>query len=1293
MQYIDKSELAQEPALSLAPIDMNFHEFVTKEEVDPATGLSKPKDVLEIRPECKGKLITSLDELREYAEKCRGKDIAVDTETTGICYRDDYIVGVSIAYDKYYTGIYIPIRHQIKQKVEKEEPLLDENGEQKKTKTGKLRVKKVKTFNYSDSPYNLPAKEVLDLVYQIMLDANCVFMHNSEFDLNMFKKEGYDVMKVNTFDTIILPYLYDSEGKNTNGLKFLERRLLGRIVPEFKDALGGETNFQYTDPTLSYSYACYDKETDVLTENGWVNWQDYNGVDKLATINIETELLEYQSPTKLYKYMYKGKMECCVSQALDYCVTPNHNMVVARAQNPDNGWLFKRADSLNAEETTMIAPRNFKGGNTTIEINGNKYDAVIMAKLAALIIADGCIRTKNKNHRGYEIVLSTCKDKNYKEIESILLTSPFNWHSYPRKNNMVEWGLNNKDLWEWLEPYAGHGSLNKRVPKEIFELTKEAIDGFLQAYSWTDGYNYPTGAVQYYSISPYIVDGLQHLLMLVGKRSSVYTKQQKDSCINGRTIKAENCHPIYYIKITSERTKRIKKTNRFQTDYNDYVYCAEVPNHTLITRRNLKTMVAGNCFDATGTYGVKQDFTPLVNKLLDRYQEVIKIDGIKYNVMKADNNLIRSFVDYYNHAILQVDKQVAIDYKEKIMSDLAKTKDKIFSYFGKPFNLSKSSNEFKAIMAEFNINTGAMTDTGRISFGDEGLKAIGIAIREIRDIIENHQIELEFLDNKLAKNNIYGKKICDHIETYGVDYFKYKKGTNFGTIYDKDGNSLTRTDFLNTLKKMLEGETKKKEILEAIKDYGSLMKALNSYIDKLTQVDSCRMRYRLQSTASGRLSSGNSERSSTVHNNYYIDLNAQNLTKPHSCLYKAEESNEYGNIMGYKFTEVSKEYADEHPDELIVEGAVQTANIRKCIVAPTGVYKIYVQDDNGDLTKKFFRVTLKDGTVFEHVAQCRKGINPDVSVPITKDMVEKVEPLGEKRCREVIVDRFKYLEEYNYIFDEQLQESRYVLSCDYSSEEYIALATLSRDHVMLDNFRNGVDPHTASAWAIYGKENYSKEKRKKAKAFNFANNYGGTKYAIAQLLEISPEEAEQMVESYNKTFWQCDAWKKNEIDKAYNKYKSCAFNVFGRPRQFVTRTRAIHAIQDKSNISLEEIRERERMANNMKASINRRIISHIIQSSCGDICRLDLLKLYSLFFQKRDPHIDFLTTVHDEVNFSVDKSKIIEYARKVEDTMLFPYFDKTLPIKVTIGIGDSLGNVFDFVWADKERTKLVPKHF
>ena len=37
---------------------------------------------------------------------------------------------------------------------------------------------------------------------------------------------------------------------------------------------------------------------------------------------------------------------------------------------------------------------------------------------------------------------------------------------------------------------------------------------------------------------------------------------------------------------------------------------------------------------------------------------------------------------------------------------------------------------------------------------------------------------------------------------------------------------------------------------------------------------------------------------------------------------------------------------------------------------------------------------------------------------------------------------------------------------------------------MLSNFYNGVDPHTASAYAIWGEENYNKAKRKKAKIFN-----------------------------------------------------------------------------------------------------------------------------------------------------------------------------------------------------------------
>ena len=146
------------------------------------------------------KLITDLEELKEFAKTCVGKKIAVDTETTGLSYLRDVVVGFSISLDAY-SGIYVPIRHQHKKVVKTQEVRLDENGEELTTKTKKPRHRTVKNISYSDYEHNVDPKQALDILYEIMLNASLVLMHNSEFDLNMIKKEGYDVLKCKTFDT------------------------------------------------------------------------------------------------------------------------------------------------------------------------------------------------------------------------------------------------------------------------------------------------------------------------------------------------------------------------------------------------------------------------------------------------------------------------------------------------------------------------------------------------------------------------------------------------------------------------------------------------------------------------------------------------------------------------------------------------------------------------------------------------------------------------------------------------------------------------------------------------------------------------------------------------------------------------------------------------------------------------------------------------------------------------------------------------------------------------------------
>lgn len=267
--------------------------------------------------------------------------------------------------------------------------------------------------------------------------------------------------------------------------------------------------------------------------------------------------------------------------------------------------------------------------------------------------------------------------------------------------------------------------------------------------------------------------------------------------------------------------------------------------------------------------------------------------------------------------------------------------------------------------------------------------------------------------------------------------------------------------------------------------------------------------------------------------------------------------------------------------------------------------------------------------------------------------------------------------------------ARYVVSLDYDAQEYRLMAVLSRDHKMLQNFYDGIDPHTASAYAIWGEENYNKAKRKKAKIFNFLNNYSGGAHTLSQQLDIPLIEAEEMIQKYNDTFFEMCNWKQEEINKMYQN-NGVVFNAFGRPRNFEGWINVI----DKNRNSYESWYDKqnvERASFRVQSAVERRVSSHIIQGTAGDILRLVLYRLYKKYFKNRDPHIDFMSTVHDEINYTIDKEVATDYIRDLEQIMTFDTLDKTLPITTSTDVGFTYGNMFPFVWEDDTKKVLIPK--
>lgn len=72
---------------------------------------------------------------------------------------------------------------------------------------------------------------------------------------------------------------------------------------------------------------CYDKETEVLTLEGWKKFADLRGDETVATINRDG-VLEYQPILKMQKFRFTGEMIHIRGRNIDLLVTPAHLLYV-----------------------------------------------------------------------------------------------------------------------------------------------------------------------------------------------------------------------------------------------------------------------------------------------------------------------------------------------------------------------------------------------------------------------------------------------------------------------------------------------------------------------------------------------------------------------------------------------------------------------------------------------------------------------------------------------------------------------------------------------------------------------------------------------------------------------------------------------------------------------------------------------------------------------------------------------------------------------------------------------------
>lgn len=361
-----------------------------------------------------------------------------------------------------------------------------------------------------------------------------------------------------------------------------------------------------------FEFSCFDEETEVLTDRGWKKFSQVRLGEKMATLNPDTEELEYLPNVGVLKKSYIGPMIhfSGTSSAPEFMVTPDHQMWVGKvktrkkvvgkyefvdAEKCGSGMQIKRGISSwlgdDAESFTLpsYTEKHFLGRSKTyIDI---EHPKVVMSMKSwmgflGLMLSEGCVRS-------HHVTITQMEHRKHK-IRDFL-----EGFGLPVIESGKEFRIHSVQLAEYMRSLGWGKQPVRRIPRKFMGMSARHLNVMLDALIAGDGSVHKrNGQRTYYSTSSGLADDVQELMLKCGYPSRIVRNAVAGSVMSvGNGSDYIRNHDIYVVSERRERTtgwldNRYKKT----IQYSGNVYCCDVPpHHLLYVRRNGNAAWCGNC--------------------------------------------------------------------------------------------------------------------------------------------------------------------------------------------------------------------------------------------------------------------------------------------------------------------------------------------------------------------------------------------------------------------------------------------------------------------------------------------------------------------------------------------------------------------------------------------------------------------------------------------------------------------------------------------------------------------------
>lgn len=370
---------------------------------------------------------------------------------------------------------------------------------------------------------------------------------------------------------------------------------------------------------------CYSPDTEVLTTDGWVRFDELNGSEKLAQYNIQTKEISFTIPNRLVVKDFEGELINFTGEkySIDGLVTPEHDMVFKYDYHTD--YRKVKAKDLKLSPKARVPVAGYK-------TNGELTKMSAEDKFRVATQAYGFISKRYTGERvgTIPVQFTFSKQRKIKRLKDLLQQLGYSYTE--RLEALRENNPNRKQQLAITVNVPLAVNITKNFDwVNLANITSSWVDDFVEELScWDDSIGSDCKYIYYSSIESANLDKIQAICSLGGYFTT--RSVQKDD-------RADTYNDVYRLYIHKSDYKRLGCVSATNIYYAGKVYCATVPDGALLTRRNGKPLIAGNCLHSTMG-------ATLFRHLCEEYPEVRR--DVKDEILKAGQLIIdleHNFID------------------------------------------------------------------------------------------------------------------------------------------------------------------------------------------------------------------------------------------------------------------------------------------------------------------------------------------------------------------------------------------------------------------------------------------------------------------------------------------------------------------------------------------------------------------------------------------------------------------------------------------------------------------------